>query len=46
MTRVGSQRHSKKYLFQKAVPTQDVTNPVSLLFFYCMYDIPILLDCI
>ena len=30
--------------FQKAVPMPDVTNPVSLTSFYCMYDIPLLLD--
>jgi len=28
-------------LFQKAVPTQDVTNPVSLTSFYCLYDVPL-----
>jgi hypothetical protein len=33
-------------MFQKAVSTQDVTNPVSLSSFYCMYDIPLLLDVI
>ena len=31
-------------VFQKSVPTQDVTNPVSLPSFYCMQDIPLLLD--
>jgi hypothetical protein len=30
--------------FQKAVPTWDVTNPVSLPSLYCMQDIPVLLD--
>jgi hypothetical protein len=30
----------------KAVPTQDVTNPVSLLSFYYMKAVPVLLDCI
>ena len=30
---------------QKAVPTQDVTDPVSLPTFYCLQDIPFLLDC-
>ena len=25
-------------VFQKAVPTQDMTNPVSLPSFYCMWD--------
>jgi hypothetical protein len=34
-----------KLIFKKwdAVSTQDVTNPVSLSSFYCMYDIPLLL---
>jgi len=31
-------------VFLKAVPTQDVTNPVSLPSFYCMQDIPLFLD--
>jgi hypothetical protein len=31
-------------MFQKTVPTQDVTNPVSLPSIYYMYDIPLLLD--
>ena len=31
-------------MFQKAVPTQDVTNPVSLLSFYVMQDFPPPLD--
>ena len=30
-------------VFQKAVPTQDMTNPVTLPSVYCMYDIPLLL---
>jgi len=29
-------------MFQKAVPTQDVTNPVTLPSVYSMYDIPLL----
>jgi hypothetical protein len=29
-------------MFQKAVSTQDVTNPVSFSSFYFMYDIPLL----
>jgi len=33
-------------LFQKAVPTQDVTNPVILPSIYCMYDISVLLKVI
>jgi hypothetical protein len=41
-------RNKKKSLnlyavFEKAVSTQDVTNPVSLSSLYCMYDIPLLL---
>ena len=32
--------------FRKAVPTQDITNPVTLLSFYCMYDIPRPIDSI
>jgi hypothetical protein len=31
---------SFNHVFQKAVPMQDVTNPVSLPSFYCMYDVP------
>ena len=31
-------------MFYKAVPTQDVTNPVNLPSFYCLQHIPILLD--
>ena len=31
-------------LFQKAVPTLDVTDPVYLPSFYCMCDIPFFLD--
>jgi hypothetical protein len=31
-------------VFQKAVPTLDVTNPVSLPSIYCTYDIPPLPD--
>jgi len=29
-------------MFQNAVPTPDVTNPVILPSFYCLYDIPLL----
>jgi hypothetical protein len=36
---------SFKNLFQKAVPTQNVTNPVSLPSVCCMYDIPLSIDC-
>ena len=36
---------SFNYVFQKAVPTQDVTNPVSLRSFYGMKAIPLLFDC-
>ena len=32
--------------FYKPVPTQDVTNPVSLPFFFYMQDIPLPLDCL
>ena len=32
-------------LFQKAIYTQDVTNPVSIPPFYCKWDISILFDC-
>jgi len=31
-------------VYQKAVPTPDVTNPVTLPSFYCMYDITLLLS--
>ena len=31
-------------MFMKEVPTQDETNPVRLSSFYCMQDIPTLLD--
>jgi len=31
-------------MFQKAIFSQDVTNPVTLPSFYCMQDIPVLLD--
>ena len=30
---------------QKAVPMQDMTNPASVPYLYCMQDIPALLDC-
>ena len=33
-----------KDVYQKTVPMQDVTNPVSLPSMYCMYDIPLLLE--
>ena len=35
---------SSNNLFHNSVPTQAVTNPVSLPSFYCMYDIPLPLD--
>ena len=31
-------------MFQKAIPTQDVTNPVTVPSFYCLYGIPLLLQ--
>ena len=31
-------------MFQKAVPTQHVTNPVNIPSFYCTQDIPLTLD--
>jgi hypothetical protein len=31
-------------MFWKEVPTQDVTNPVSLPSFYCMQNVPFFLD--
>jgi hypothetical protein len=31
-------------VFQKAVPKQNVANPLSLPPFFCRYDIPVLLD--
>ena len=37
--------HSFNNVFQKAVPTPAVTNPVSLPTIYCLYDISLLLDC-
>ena len=33
---------SFNHVLQKIVPTQDLTNPVSLLYFYYMYDIALL----
>jgi hypothetical protein len=35
---------SSNNVFQKIVSTQNVTNPVSLLSYCCMHDIPLLLD--
>lgn len=32
-------------VFQGAVSVQDVATPISLIPFYCTYDIPVLLDC-
>ena len=37
---------SSSNMFLKTVPTQDVTNPISLSPFYCMQDIPLLRDAI
>jgi hypothetical protein len=34
--------HFFNNVFQKIVPTQDVTNAVSVPSFYCLYDIPLL----
>ena len=33
-------------VFYKAVPMQDVPNPVSFASFYCIYDVPFLIDCL
>ena len=37
-------RPSLNNVFEKAVHIQDMTNPVSLPSFYCLEDVPFLLD--